>query len=208
MIQGISPEEIRRVTQTVLGEPEFQKTFNWTQVLFEGFRDFIRAISSWALENPDMARILTIVLSILLVLILAHIGYTIGREFTGMRNRSAAQATRARPLQALEGIATNWADAFQLARAALEAGDLYRALWITHRVMLSAMDRMDLLRFARWKTNRDYLRECRADHTASQTLADVSAAYERVVYAHHDIQQDQAANLLARVQALVQEAGR
>ena len=202
MIQGISPEEVRRVTQSVLGEPEFQRSINWWEILFEAFRNFIRSISSWALENPDMARILTIVLSIVLVLILAHIGYTIGREFTGMRNRAAAQAARARPLQALEGIATNWSDAFQLARAALEAGDLYRALWITHRVLLSAMDRMDLLRFARWKTNRDYLRECREDHAAAKTLADVSAAYERVVYAHGDIQQDQAASLLARVQAL------
>jgi hypothetical protein len=203
MIEGISPEEVRRVTQTVLSEPEFQKSFNWWEMLFETFRDFIRAVSSWALQNPDMAKILTIVLSVVLVLLLAHIGYTIGREFTGMRNRSTAQAGRARPLQALEGIATNWAEAFQLARAALEAGDLYRALWITHRVLLSAMDRMDLLRFARWKTNRDYLRECRVGHAASQTLADVSAAYERVVYAHDEIHQDQAANLLARVQALV-----
>jgi hypothetical protein len=125
-----------------------------------------------------------------------------------MRRRSAAQAAQSRPLQALEGIASNWADAFQQAKAALEAGDLYRALWITHRVLLSALDQMDLLRFARWKTNRDYLRECRADHTASVTLADVSDAYERVVYAHNDINRDQAARLLTRVEALVQEANR
>ena len=106
------------------------------------------------------------------------------------------------------GIASNWADAFQQAKAALEAGDLYRALWITHRVLLSALDQMDLLRFARWKTNRDYLRECRANHAASVTLADVSDAYERVVYAHNDINRDQAAHLLTRVEALVQEANR
>ena len=112
------------------------------------------------------------------------------------------------PLQALEGIASNWADAFQLAKAALEAGDIYRALWITHRVLLSAMDRMDLLRFARWKTNRGYLRECRADHAAARTLADVSDAYERVVYAHHTIHSDQAASLLNRVEVLVEEASR
>jgi hypothetical protein len=90
----------------------------------------------------------------------------------------------------------------------LEAGDIYRALWITHRVLLSAMDRMELLRFARWKTNRDYLRECRTDHLASKTLADVSDAYERVVYAHHGIHRDQATSLMNRVEAVVQEANR
>ena len=208
MIQGLSPEEIRRVTEGVLKEPEFQKSLNWWNLLLDAFQEFLRRVSGWAFENPDMARILLIVLSVVLALILVHIGYTVGREFTSMRRRSAAQATQSRPLQALEGIASNWADAFQQAKAALEAGDLYRALWITHRVLLSALDQMDLLRFARWKTNRDYLRECRADHTASVTLADVSDAYERVVYAHNDINRDQAARLLTRVEALVQEANR
>jgi hypothetical protein len=70
------------------------------------------------------------------------------------------------------------------------------------------MDRMDLLRFARWKTNRDYIRECRADHAASKTLADVSDAYESVVYAHHEIHHDRALSLLNRVEAVVQEASR
>jgi hypothetical protein len=67
---------------------------------------------------------------------------------------------------------------------------------------------MDVLRFARWKTNRDYLQECREDHAASKTLADVTAAYEEVIYAHGDIQRDRAAVLLSRVETLVQEAGR
>ena len=67
---------------------------------------------------------------------------------------------------------------------------------------------MDLLRFARWKTNRDYLRECRADHAASKTLQEVSEAYERVVYAHGQINREEAAGLLNRAEALVVEAKR
>ena len=155
-----------------------------------------------------MARVLIYVLGAVLILLVAHIAYTVIREFSAMRQDALAPSTRSRPLQALEGIASNWADAFQLAKAALEAGDVYRALWITHRVLLSALDRMDVLRFARWKTNRDYLKECRADHSASKTLADVSDAYERVVYAHSDINREQAASLLHRVEAVVQEASR
>lgn len=208
MMQGISPEEVRRAIQDVLSEPEFQKSQNWLQVALDVFREFLGRISEWAFNNPDMARVLIVVLSVILALLVAHIAYTVIREFTSMKRGDASQTTRPRPLQALEGIASNWADAFQLAKSALDAGDLYRALWITHRVLLSALDRMDVLRFARWKTNRDYLKECRTDHSASKTLADVSDAYERVVYAHNDINRDQAASLLRRVETLVQEASR
>ena len=208
MMQGISPEQVRRVTQDVLSEPEFQKSYNWLQLAFDTFRKFLARVSEWAFNNPEMARVLIVVLSVILALLVAHIAYTVIREFTSMRRAGSSQTNRPRPLQALEGIASNWADAFQLAKVALDKGDLYRALWITHRVLLSALDRMDVLRFARWKTNRDYLKECRADHSASKTLADVSDAYERVVYAHGDIRREQAASLLSRVEALVQEAGR
>jgi hypothetical protein len=208
MIQDISPEEVRRVTDIVLKEPEFQKSVNLWNLAFDAFRNFLLRISEWAVENPDAAQVLMIVLGVVLALLLGHIAYTVIREFVSMRRDEDTGFSRDRPLQALEGIASNWADAFQLAKAALDAGDIYRALWITHRVLLSAMDRMDLLRFARWKTNRDYLRECRADHAASKTLADVSDAYERVVYAHHSIHRDQAVNLLTRVESLVQEANR
>jgi uncharacterized protein DUF4129 len=208
MIQGISPEQVRRVTQEVLKEPEFQKSVNWLELVLNTFRKFLGAVSEWAFNNPDMARVLIVILSVILALLVAHIAYTVIREFTSMRREGSGLKTRPRPLQALEGIASNWADAFQLAKAALDAGDLYRALWITHRVLLSALDRMDVLRFARWKTNRDYLEECREDHSASKTLADVSDAYERVVYAHNEINRDQAANLLSRVETVVQEASR
>jgi Domain of unknown function (DUF4129) len=206
MIEDISPEQVRRVTEIVLSEPEFQKSINLWDLAFNAFRDFLAGISKWAFENPDMARTLMIILGVVLAMLLAHIAYTVIREFASIRRNEDSRFSSARPLQALEGIASNWADAFQLAKAALEDGDLYRALWITHRVLLSAMDRMDLLRFARWKTNRDYLRECRADHAASKTLADVSDAYESVVYAHHEIHHDQALSLLSRVEAVVQEA--
>ena len=108
MIQGLSPEEIRRVTEGVLKEPEFQKSLDWWSLLLDAFREFLRRVSGWAFENPDMARTLLIVLSVVLALLLVHIGYTVGREFTSMRRRSAAQAAQSRPLQAL--------DAFQLHR--------------------------------------------------------------------------------------------
>jgi hypothetical protein len=208
MMLGITPDDVRRATESVLREPEFQESIDAWSLALNALRRFLLAVSEWALDNPDAARIVMIVLSVILGLLLAHIAYTVIREFASVRNRRADEGGDSRPLQALEGIASNWADAFQLAKKALDAGDIYRALWITHRVLLSALDRMDVLRFARWKTNRDYLRECRTDHAASKTLADVSEAYERVVYAHAPINREQAAGLLNRVEALVMEANR
>jgi hypothetical protein len=111
-------------------------------------------------------------------------------------------------MQALDGVAENWSEAFQLARNALEAGDLYRTLWITHRILLSALDRTGGVTFARWKTNSDYLRECRRDSAASATLADVTGAYERAIYAHSGVDREEAARLLDRVEVLASEAAR
>ena len=208
MIEQLSPDEVRRVTESVLQGQEFERSVDMWGLAWNAFRNFLLRVSEWAVENPDLARVVMIGLSIVLAMLLAHIAYTIVREFTSMRDDSVREASHSRPLQALEGIASNWADAFQLAKSALEGGDIYRTLWIMHRVLLSAMDRLELLRFARWKTNRDYLRECRTDHSAAKTLADLTDAYERVVYAHHGIHRDQAAGLLNRVEDVVREATR
>ena len=112
-----------------------------------------------------------------------------------------------KPIQALDGIADNWSDALQAAKSALQTGDVYKALWITHRILLSALDRLDLLKFARWKTNSDYLRECRTRHPLSATLSDVTNAYERVIYAHGTFDRDEAARLLAQVEKATSEIG-
>ena len=46
MIEVLSPDEVRRVTENVLKEPEFQKSLNLWAVLFNGFRDFLARISA------------------------------------------------------------------------------------------------------------------------------------------------------------------
>jgi hypothetical protein len=61
MIQGLSPEEIRRVTEGVLKEPEFQRSLNWWNAPVGCLREFLGRVSEWAFQNPDMARTLLIV---------------------------------------------------------------------------------------------------------------------------------------------------
>lgn len=216
MIETVSPDKVREITQAVLQRREFQEdtTGAWIAKAMQKFIQWFSKISHWAEGHPGPAKILIVVLGIILIALLMHIGYTVISEFLSLRKRSVESERRYHTLPALEGVADNWNDAFTLARTALEAGDLYRALWITHRILLSALDLRDLVKFAKWKTNSDYIRECRATGSANSAsaeatvLRDVTSAYERVVYAHASIDREQAAGLVARVEALAGEIRR
>src|SRR6266516_2946928 len=173
MIQAATPEQVRQITQDVLARPEFRQNQTWTQFLLEKSFQWLRRLAEWSEQNPFLYKILVVILTVILAVLLIHIVYTVVREFASLRESSRDESGR-RSLGALEGVAENWSEAFRLAKAALDAGDMYRALWITHRILLSALDRMDRVKFARWKTNTDYLRECRGGDAASETLVQVT----------------------------------
>jgi hypothetical protein len=206
MIQVLNPDEIRKTTQDILSRPEFRQNRTWTDLIYERVVRWLRDLAAWSDANPAMFKVLVVVLTVILAALLIHIVYTVVREFSSLRQPNADAEKRS--LRALEGVAENWSEAFRLAKAALEAGNLYRALWITHRILLSALDRMDRVRFARWKTNRDYLRECAQGDGASVMLGEITAAYERVIYAHDDFNRDDVARFLSQVEGLANEASR
>ena len=210
MIAAASPEQVREITQTILKRREFQEdaTGAWFARLFQGIINWLTKVSEWSAKHPDTARILVIILGIILIALLAHIGYTVISEFLSLRKRNASLDVRYHNLPALEGVADNWNDAFALARTALQSGDLYRAMWITHRILLSVLDIRKVVRFTRWKTNSDYIRECQTTDAAAATLREITDAYERVVYAHGDFDKAQAARLVARVEAFASEVSR
>jgi hypothetical protein len=81
-------------------------------------------------------------------------------------------------------------------------------MWITHRILLSVLDIRKAVRFTRWKTNSDYLRECQSGDAAADTLREITDAYEQVVYAHGGFDQEKAARLVARVEAFANEVSR
>ena len=200
-----TPEQIRQITRDVLARSEFRPTTSWTEIFFERLVEWLRELARWSGRHPHLTRVLIIVLFVVLLLLITHIVYTVAREFSSLRKRDA-RGVAPRPLRALEGVADNWTDAFKLANAALEAGDMYKSLWITHRVLLSVLDRMGLIRFVRWKTNGDYLSECKTSGEGADTLSALTSAYERVIYAHGRFDNVYAAQLLARVQRLAVEA--
>jgi hypothetical protein len=210
MIAAVPPEQVREITQAILKRREFRNDAaqTWIADILQRFVKWLSKVSEWSAQNPSAARILIIILGIVLIALLAHIGYTVISEFMALRKSNASLDVRNHNLPALEGVADNWNDAFALARTALQSGDLYRAMWITHRILLSVLDIRKAVRFTRWKTNSDYVRECPAGDAAADTLREITDAYERVVYAHGDFDKAQAARLVERVEAFASEVNR
>ena len=210
MIAAVPPEQVREITQAVLNRREFRSDAGqaWIADVLQRFVKWLSKLSEWSAHNPGAARILIIVLGTILVALLAHIAYTVISEFMALRKGNASPDVRYHNLPALEGVADNWNDAFALARRALQSGDLYRAMWITHRILLSVLDIRKTVRFTQWKTNSDYVRECQSGDAAADTLREITDAYERVVYAHGDFDKEQAARLVERVEAFASEVNR
>src|SRR5262245_47861727 len=205
MIQA-TPEQVRQIANEVLARPEFQEKPTLAQLFVTQLIDALRRLVAWSDRNPELSRVLTIILAIVLAALIAHIIYTVFREFSSLR-KPGEQDYRRRA-DPLEGVAEDWAEAFRLARMALDAGELYRGLWIAHRILLSVLDRMGQIKFVRWKTNTDYLQECGDAASVRATLFGLTAAYERVIYAHTDFDRVEAEKLVAQVEALAAEAVR
>ena len=207
---SVSPEQVRKVTNIVLARREFRDdpTQEWVSDILQRFLKWLSNVSNWSAGHPDAAQVVIIILGIILIALLAHIGYTIVSEFLSLRRHDVSRDLRHQNLAALEGVADNWNDAFVLARTALQSGDLYRAMWVTHRILLSVLDIRKAVRFTRWKTNSDYVRECQSGDAAADTLREITDAYEKVVYAHGDFDKEQAARLVERVEAFASEVNR
>ena len=85
------------------------------------------------------------------------------------------------------------------ARAAAQARDAHRVLWILHRLCLGLLSSQGRLEFERWKTNSDYLQECAGDDEDASLLKELTRCYEAVVYAHHEVPFKWVLDLLQQV---------
>ena len=202
-----TPDQIRQITHNVLARPEFQPAQpDWNQIVLRHIFDWFRAITKWSAENPSMAKGLIVLLTILLLILLGHVAYTAVREFGSLR-KSGGYAPR-RSAGALEGIADDWEEALRVARAALTAGNIYKALWVIHRTLLSVLDGRGDIKFVRWKTNKDYLLECRDATAGRELLVETTRAYERVIYGHWEFEPLEVEKVLVQVETLAAQAGR
>jgi hypothetical protein len=205
-----APEKIREATRAILDRPEFAEPPQWHQTLWEilrAIKDWLDRLSSWSEANPTLARVLFILALLIMLACLAHVLYLALADVLPFRRKREVAAAKAPRWEILEGAATSWNDALQLARTMLKEGNPRRAVWIAHRVLLALLDQQGAVQFAGWKTNSHYLRECAAAHPWHATFAELTALYEHLIYASRDISIDVAEALVLRVDRLCGESG-
>ncbi|HKY08116.1 MAG TPA: DUF4129 domain-containing protein [Candidatus Binatia bacterium] len=205
-----APEKIREATRAVLERPEFAEPSEWYRTLWEilkAIKDWLDRLSSWSEANPTMAKVLFILAVVVMLLCLAHILYLALADVLPFRRKRQIDAVKPARWEILEGAATNWRDAMQLARAMLKEGNPRRAIWIAHRVLLALLDQQGAVQFAGWKTNSHYLRECARAHPWHETFAEITELYEHLVYASRDVSSDVAESLVLRVDQLCADSG-
>jgi len=85
---------------------------------------------------------------------------------------------------------SNRADLLSEARRLYEAGDFRGAIIYLFSYQLLLLDRHHLIRLARGKTNRQYLRETRGFRQIARMLEQVMVPFEDVFFGDHDLERE------------------
>jgi hypothetical protein len=206
-----SPEQIRDVTREVLGQPEFSGPSSWEQIVIavlKAIGEWLDSLASWSNQHPYLARAIAVVLVLVALGCLLHLLYlALGDRLTFGRNKDTA-STRQQRWEILEGTAQTWGEGLALARRMINQGDLRRAVWIAHRVLLGLLDEQGALHFAAWKTNSHYLRECARNHPWYATFAELTETYEQAIYARRPALPSSVESLVVRVDQFCKERAR
>ena len=199
-----SPEEIQQVTQEILQRPEFQTSPPWEQWIddfLERVRVLLHDLALWLESHPITKWVAFALLGLLLVLLLIRLLRLLVSDLLPywasggwQRGLPAANETAAAVSSG------NWTEVLRAIRMAIGQEDSYRAVQLLHRYLLTVLDQRQLVAFASWKTNTDYLRECPRTSTAYKTLVEITDAYEQVVYAHQAVSLQTIFTLLAQVE--------
>lgn len=203
------PEQIREATRTILERAEFAEPSRWYETVIEALKalkQWLDGLSHWSQAHPGLARVSFIVALLVLLLCLGHLFYLALADVLPFQRKKDGAHARPPRWDILEGAATNWRDALQIARAMLQEGNLRRAIWIAHRVLLGLLDEQGAIKFAGWKTNSHYLAECARNHPWYATFAELSELYEGAVYAHRAAAPGAAESLVVRVDQFCREA--
>jgi hypothetical protein len=203
-----APETIRQATREILDRPEFAEPSRWYEILIEALnaiKEWLDALGAWSQANPILARALFVVALLILLVCLVHLLYLALADVLPFGRKKETTTARPTRWEILEGTATNWRDALQVARDQLKEGNVRRAVWIAHRVLLGLLDEQGAVKFAGWKTNTYYLGECARSHPWYPTFAELTDLYEKAVYASLSAPANAADGLLMRVDNLCSE---
>jgi hypothetical protein len=130
----------------------------------------------------------------LLVALLLLIAYLVARAFMGQEVTSTAASRvieSSREADRVEdlpfAVKRPGGDLLAEARHAYEAGNYSEAIVYLYSYYLIQLDRQHLIRLAKGKTNRQYLREVRAQLTLRGILETTMIAFEDVFFGHHEL---------------------
>ena len=178
---------VRETVRQVLSAPEFSRTVEvpWFVTLVRWIREASGKFAAWAEQHPVLGWLVLVLLILVLVALILHLIYVaMGNVLPWTRSGVKASTHQG---TILEGEADSWQQGLAKAQDALARGDLRLAVWITHRVLLGLLDENGSIRFARGKTNTEYLRECPPAHPWHETLTRLTELYDWVVYGHRAV---------------------
>ncbi|MEE8587081.1 MAG: hypothetical protein V3T83_19745 [Acidobacteriota bacterium] len=198
-------EKVESVTREVLSRSEFQQGVfeDWIEYAGSLLWNRLSSLADWAEAHPTLRWVVAALLVAQLLLLVGHMLYTIGKGIPSGRSIRQLGLSRAGAWEILDGKARSWEEALRVARRALAGGDLYQAVWIGHRLLLGLLDQKGALRFLKWKTNSDYLKECSSQADGYRLLRDFSQAYDDVVYAHREASSHGIEELLNQIDEIL-----
>jgi Domain of unknown function (DUF4129) len=209
--QRIPPvETIREITKEVLNRPEFAGPTSWDKTIaafLKSLEKWLNSVASWSVKHPTLTLIATIALVLLMLACVAYTLYlALGDLLPFGRRREKATDSGAR-WDILKGAGKNWREALEAARKSAKEGDCRRAIWLAHRVLLGLLDEQGAIRFAGWKTNSYYLRECAAGHPWYSTFAELTELYEQAIYGKRAGSPARAESVVLRLDQLYKDLG-
>lgn len=187
--------QIEKAVEEVLSRPEFEvrdlrtpgsgMDFGWLGDLIELTR-----------TTPSLKWLIIGAMCGLVLWVLWRLASVLYNEYNSrLGERADGESFR----RATEDRASGPAEALKLAGDYLSAGNLYQALWITHRTLLAVLDQRRLIDFHKSRTNRYYLRRFDRRNELYPILNDSTELYDRLIYAHKEVSSESVGNLLNRV---------
>ncbi|HJS42304.1 MAG TPA: hypothetical protein VJ755_02455 [Gemmatimonadales bacterium] len=174
-LTGIPADSVRRVVGTVFAQRDYEwvarrEPLRWLKQLWYSFLDWIDSFSQ---TNPFSYNALLVALTLILVVLLAHIGYVIWRV-------TQQSARIARPDAGGGGIIHDAARHLARAEELARAGRYVEALGHRFLAVVLELDRANALKFHAAKTPAEYLWEVRLDDTGRASFSALIAA----LYSH------------------------
>jgi hypothetical protein len=145
-----SDEQVRHAVEKVYARPEFSPSPNWFNLFLEHLARYFRWLGELSSTNPVLFWILLLACIILLILLAAHIGWTIRRVFGSSASLADAEAAS----RQRERLSSHyWEEALRRAQESTFT-EAIRCLFLS---LVYRFDESGRVNFLRAYTNREYL---------------------------------------------------